>query len=395
MDFRPSRGRKSTIQWWNFSHLVVDFQPLVEDRGDWLDRVRVLPRPRVPFATMPYDDLGDTIMPFGDHLEELRRRLIYALLGVLPILIVSLVIGKSVLNFLLHPIAAALERGGMPPGLQVTGPFEMFTAYIQVSVVLTILVGAPWIVFQLWRFVAPGLHSHERRFAYLLAPMSVVLTVLSALFLYYVMLPTVLMFFVAFNASLPMVEVKSAPLPEGVALQVATVLEADPEDPPLGAMWYNRTVNQLRMSVLDKDGKKVVNGTAMTGSALISQQYKVSDCVGMVLMFALALAIAFQMPVVVLLLGWAGIVTPELLMRYRRHAVLICAVLGAVLTPADPLSMLLLAVPLYFLYELGVVLLRALPAKRVAGMGAGGAGGAGRSEHDTGDEDPFAKPDDQ
>ena len=63
---------------------------------------------------MPKAEFGDKIMPFGDHLEELRSRLIYALLGVLPILVVSLVIGKSVLNFLLHPIAAALEAGGLP-----------------------------------------------------------------------------------------------------------------------------------------------------------------------------------------------------------------------------------------------------------------------------------------
>lgn len=338
---------------------------------------------------MPTAEFGDKIMPFGDHLEELRSRLIYALLGVLPILIVSLVIGKSVLNFLLHPIAAALEQGGMPPALQVTGPFEMFTAYMQVSIVLTILVGAPWIVYQLWRFVAPGLYSHERRFAYLLAPLSAVLTVCSGLFLYYVMLPTVLAFFVAFNASLPTIAVEARPLPEGIVLNIVTSLDADPVDPPAGALWYNRTINQLRICTTDAKGAKTINGTSMVGSALIAQQYRVADCVGMVLTFALALAIAFQMPVVVLLLGWAGIVNPPMLTRYRRHAILVCAVLGAVLTPADPISMLLLAVPLYILYELGVFLLRALPAVRVSGAAAD------RSEHSTGDDDPFAKPDHQ
>ncbi len=338
---------------------------------------------------MPRAELGDKIMPFGDHLEELRSRLIYAILGVLPILVVALIVGKSVLNFLLHPIAAALEKGGLPPALQVTGPFEMFTAYMQVSLVLTILVGAPWIVYQFWRFVAPGLYAHERRFAYLLAPLSATLTILSGLFLYYVMLPTILTFFIAFNSSLPTVAVKAAPLPEGVALTTATVLDADPADPPIGALWYNRTVNQLRICITDSTGARIINGTAMVGAALVSQQYRVADCVGMVLAFALALAIAFQMPVVVLLLGWAGLVDPPMLTRYRRHAIMICAVLGAVLTPADVLSMILLAVPLYFLYELGVILLRVLPASRVAGADAR------RGEHDTGRDDPFARPDDQ
>ena len=344
---------------------------------------------RGTLSTMPKSQFGDKIMPFGDHLEELRRRLIFALLGILPILVASLVIGKSVLNFLLRPIAAALERGGLPPALQVTGPFEMFSAYMQVSIVLTILVGAPWIVYQFWRFVAPGLYSHERRFAYLLAPMSALLTGLSGLFLYYVMLPTTLAFFVAFNSSLPTVQVEAAPVPEGVVLSVATILKHDPVDPPVGAMWYNATINQLRICVIDKTGAKIVNSTSMVGASLISQQYRVADCVGMVLTFALALAIAFQMPVVVLLLGWAGLVNPGMLTKYRRHTLLICAVLGAVLTPADPVSMLLLAIPLYVLFELGVFLLRALPAGRVTGEAAG------PGEHRTGDEDPFAKPDDQ
>jgi sec-independent protein translocase protein TatC len=332
-------------------------------------------------------------MPFGDHLEELRRRLILALAGLVPILLVSLYFGKPILGFLMEPIYAALAAGKQAPSLQATNPFEVFSAYMKVSFVLAILIGAPWIVYQLWRFVAPGLYMHERRFAHLLAPMSAVLTILSALFLYYVMLPTVLSFFVAFNASLPSAEVETAPLPEGVSLHIATVLNADPVDPPIGALWYNQTINQLRICVADDAGKKIINSTIMGGAALISQQYKIADCVGMVLTFALALAIAFQMPVVVLLLGWAGLVTPVWLTRYRKHAVMVCAVLGAVLTPAEPVSMILLAVPLYLLFELGVFLLRVLPASRVAGDKPEVL--PPRGEHNTGDEDPFSKPDNE
>jgi sec-independent protein translocase protein TatC len=346
---------------------------------------------------MPKAELSDKIMPFGDHLEELRKRLILALLGLAPILIISLVFGKAILGFLMEPIYAALAAGDQATNLQTTNFFEIFSAYMKISLVMSVLVGAPWIVYQAWRFIAPGLYAHERRFAHLLAPMSVVLTVLSAVFLYYVMLPTVLTFFVMFNASVPTQLVQTSPLAEGVSLQMATVLDADPVDPPVGAIWYNRTINQLRVCVPDKHGVKVVKGSVMVGSAMISQQYKVADCVGMVLTFALALAIAFQMPVVVLLLGWAGIVTPAWLAGYRRYVMMICAGLGALLTPgADPVSMVLLAVPLYLLFELGVFLLRVLPASRVAGdKPAGAAGSAVRGEHDTGDTDPFAKPDDQ
>ena len=343
---------------------------------------------------MPKAEFADKIMPFGDHLEELRKRLILALVGLVPILLVSLAFGKVILGFLMEPIYAALAAGHQAPNLQATNPFEVFSAYMKISLVMSVLVGAPWIIYQAWRFIAPGLYVHERHFAHLLAPMSTVLTILSALFLYYVMLPVVLTFFVTFNASLPTTPVVTAPLPEGVALQMATVLDADPVDPPVGAIWYNRTINQLRICVPDQDGTKVINSTVMVGSAMISQQYKVADCVGMVLTFALALAIAFQMPVVVLLLGWAGLVTPGWLAGYRRYVMMICAGLGAVLTPgADPLSMILLAVPLYLLFELGVLLLRVLPASRVAGDKP--AVLLPRGEHNTGAEDPFAKPDDQ
>lgn len=331
---------------------------------------------------MPRQEHEIAVMPFGDHLEELRRRMILALLGIAPILVAALVVGKRVLAFLLGPIEAALSRGGQPAALQVTGVFEMFGAYLKVSIVMTILIGAPWIIYQLWKFVAPGLYKHERRFAYLLAPLSSVLTVLSGLFLYYVMLPVILAFFVFFNASLPVSPVAAAPVPEGVTLPALPILAADPDAPTVGAVWYNSTLGQLRACVAAADGTPIVKGTAMIGHSLVAQQYRVADCVGIILGFALALAVAFQMPVVVLLLGWAGLVTPAFLGKYRRHAALVCAVLGAVLTPADPISMLLLAGPLYVLYEFGMLLLRVLPASRVAGESASG-------------EDVYARPDDQ
>ncbi len=100
----------------------------------------------------------------------------------------------------------------------------------------------------------------------------------------------------------------------------------------------------------------------MTRGAGISQQYKISEYIRTLLNMGLAFGIGFQTPVVVLLLGWAGIVTRQTLAKYRRHAVGACALAGALLTPADPLSMVLLAIPLYLLFELGMLLLRVWPA---------------------------------
>ena len=338
---------------------------------------------------MPKPELSDKVMPFGDHLEELRSRLAFALLGLLPILIIALAVGKKILGILFKPVYEALLKGDQAPGLLAANPFEGFSAYVKVSLVLTIIVGAPWIIYHLWRFVAPGLYAHERRFAYLLAPLSAVLTLFSGVFLYYLMLPVVLFFFVQFNASLPGIEVTTAPLDPGVTLSPVPILAADPAEPAPGTMWYNSKFHQLRLCVPGKDGAPLVLGTWLASDSLVTQQYRIADTVAVILNLAIALAIAFQMPVVVLLLGWAGLVTPVWLSKYRRHSVMVCAVRGAVLTPADPVSMVILAIPLYLLFELGVFLLRALPAGRVAGDATG------KSEHDTGGDDPFARPDDQ
>lgn len=337
-------------------------------------------------------------MPLGDHLEDLRRRLIFALLGLAPLLIASLYFGKDLLGILIAPAVDALRTGDFPPTFQVTSFFEFFNAYLKLSLVLTILAGAPWVFFQLWRFIAPGLFEHERRFVYILSPLSAVLTVCSGLFLYYVMLPVILLFFVGFNASLPAPIPPPAELPPGVTLPSVPMLRTDPVNPAPGSVWVNQSIGQLRLAIpadaahngssseqigatnstsadpADAElanttpaARVIIRGVPLVGDQLISQQYRISEYVSMVLNFAIALAIGFQMPVVVLLLGWANIISVALLTKYRRHAIMTCVVLGAVLTPADPFSMLLLAIPLWLLFELGVVLLRWLPASRVGG----------------------------
>jgi sec-independent protein translocase protein TatC len=86
---------------------------------------------------------------------------------------------------------------------------------------------------------------------------------------------------------------------------------------------------------------------------------------------ALAFAAGFQLPVVVLLLGWIGVVTPPFLTKYRLHALFIIAVIAALITPPDPISMLIMMAPLYVLYEFSIWMLRLFPASRVAGDTAG------------------------
>lgn len=318
-------------------------------------------------------------MPLGEHLEELRRRLILCLVVIGPVFALALVIGRRLLAFLLLPVERALLRADLPPFLQATSPVETFAAYVKVSFILTVVVVSPWILYQLWKFVAPGLYANERRFAYLLAPLSVTLTTLGMVFLYTVMLPVVLTFFIHFGITLAVPDTRTAPAPAGTVMGAVPVLELEPERVEPGDVWVNSRKKQLRICVgVDRRGDPIVLGTPLIGAGLVAQQYKVSEYVRFFLSLVLAFAVGFQMPVVVLLLGWAGIVTPAMLGAYRRHIAMLCAVLGAVMTPADPFSLILLALPLYLLFELGVVLLRLLPASRVA---RGMAGMDSEEEH--------------
>lgn len=309
------------------------------------------------------------VMSFGDHLDELRLRLVLAIAGIIPIFFLAMAVGKPVMAMLMVPIRAKLRDANQPAALLATGPFEAFGTWFRVVIVLTILVGAPWLVFQLWRFISPGLHRSERRFAYLLMPMSMVLTIVGELFLYYVILPVILAFLIGFGTSVARMDIETIALPAGVEVAHVVVLEADPEAPESGDLWINTAIRQLRVCIgATAEGKPLVLGTELAETAGVVQQYRISEYVKMLLNFALAFGIAFQMPLVVLLLGWVGIVDRAWLAKYRRHVAGVCAVLGAMLTPADPVSMLLLAIPLYLLFELGMVLLVLLPARRVAGI---------------------------
>ncbi len=306
-------------------------------------------------------------MPFGEHLEDLRRRLVFALWGIAPILIVSMIYGKDMLSALLLPIVHTLRDADLSSSLIATGPLESFMTWFKLTLTVTVLVASPWILMQLWLFVAPGLYHNERRFAYLLAPLSIFLTTCGVLFCYKVMFPITLAFLVQFGSSIAQPDTTAAPLPTGVVLPTFPSLEADPLDPPQHALWYNSTLKQLRFCTLDHNNKPIILGTNLVAGGAIAQQYRVSEYVGLLLSLCLAFALAFQMPVAVLILGWANIVQIDFLTKYRKHALFICGVLGAFLTPTiDPFTMFLLAAPLYLLYELGIVLLRVLPASRVA-----------------------------
>lgn len=322
-------------------------------------------------------------MSLGDHLDDLRRRLLWGVLGLVPIAVAAFWFGDSLLTFLLTPARAALKAQGQSE-IIATEPAEVFGAYMKISVIAAIIVGSPWLLYQFWRFISPGLHRHERRYVYLLLPLSVALTASGVLFLFRVVLPLVLSFLVGFGSTLQLWKPETAPAPEGLVLPTLPVLDANPKDPPPGSTWINRTDRKLCFAVPGvgsgratiAGGEAPADASALPPTVLsvdlhmgsgVQQQHRVGAVVSLMLLMLAAFALTFQAPVIVLLLGWVGLIDVGVIGKYRRHAILACAILAAAVMPGDPASMVAMMVPLYLLYELGGLLLRIVPASRVRG----------------------------
>ncbi len=326
----------------------------------------------MPFTMTKMPNLSNlsNLMPLGDHLEELRRRIVIGLMGLVPVVAVALYFGDRILGFVVAPVKAALKAGAQG-NLQATETLETFGAYVKLSFLAAILVGSPWIIFQLWCFISPGLYRHERRFVYFLLPLSVMLTVSGVVFLYFVIMPILLAFFVGFGGDIapPTIHLVT-PAADAAALPILPLLAGDPPNELLkpGMSWVNTELKSLRIVLATPEGKApMILSSMLQMESGIQQQYRLGSYVSLVLSMSLAFALAFQAPVVVLLLGWLNLIDDVFIRKYRKHVIFICAIIAAIATPGDVASMLLLWGPLYLLFELGVVLLKFFPASVVAG----------------------------
>ncbi len=335
-------------------------------------------------------ELSHGMMSFGDHLEELRRRLVLAVVVPLPLAILLFLVASTIRNLLIEPALQAMTANGLPARMQALGPAEVLTTDLKLSLLGAVVLSAPWILWQAWKFIEPGLYREEKRFVHVLIPGSAILTITGLAFLYWVMLPLMLQVLIAFGVPGPG-DAFGIPDPgDRIATIVSDgapvfpVLSEPPAQPAPGQVWIDAATRSLMVVVPVAEGGDSfeILSTPLSRAGTISQEFRLGEYIGFVMTLALAIAVAFQMPLVILLLGWIGIVERETLRRQRRYALLVCAVLGAVLTPADIVSMVLLFIPLYVLYELGIVLLAFAPADRVASGTVLGAGSASRtSDH--------------
>jgi sec-independent protein translocase protein TatC len=350
-------------------------------------------------------------MSFGEHLEELRSRLVRALVVPLPLAIVLFLVADRLREILLTPLFASLRANGQTVQIQALSPAETITTDMKLAVIGALAISAPWLLYQLWKFVEPGLYAHERRFVHFLTPLSAVLTAAGIALFYWILLPLTLLFLVGFGTSKPRTIIfdptaevtptpdSAAPEPAALPTVAFAVVHDDPASPRPGEAWISTRDQVLRVAVpverarasavigLAEDaaiaiasiGEDPADGEAAGGpvelsvlelplSVLggISQIYRLSEYIGFSLILLAGSVIAFQMPLVILLLGWIGIVEPRTLREKRRWAIFIMAIVSAVVTPPDVTSMLLLLIPLAILYEVGILLLVLVPANRVA-----------------------------
>ncbi len=322
-------------------------------------------------------------MSFGDHLEELRRRLILSLVGIVVGAGVALAFSKHIQDILVRPLKVVHQKHGEPLKMLALGPADYFLNWLTIGVISGAILVMPWVLYQMWLFVGAGLYGHERRWVKRFAPISVGLFAAGVLFMYFIVLPIVLNFFVQFNRGFTVsnappsglqrmllgIEAQpessdDAPAPD---LPPVPILEADPADPPPNSMWVNRPKHQLMIQG-DKE-RWSIPLTDVENQTVVSSNFAIKDYMSFVLSLMLAFGIAFEVPIVVVFLAATGIVPAEAMAGARRYVIFAIVIAAMFLTPPDVISQILLAVPMLALFEGGLMMARIIERKREAGRG--------------------------
>lgn len=247
--------------------------------------------------------------PLLGHLVELRRRLMWSFLALIAGTLFCFLFVEDIYGFLVRPLARAMMQGGAGAGdhrLIYTGLAEAFFTYLKVAFFGGVFLTFPVLATQVWRFVAPGLYKSERRafLPFLIA--TPVLFVLGGACVYYIVMPMAWRFFLGFESA-------------GGSTVLPIQLEA-----------------------------------------------RVSEYLDLVMILIFSFGLCFQMPVLLALMGRAGLITAQALAAKRKYAIVIIFVVAAFLTPPDVISQVLLAIPMLALYEISIFMVRRAEHQREA-----------------------------
>jgi sec-independent protein translocase protein TatC len=278
---------------------------------------------------MTNKDMDDSSAPLIEHLAELRTRLIRSVLAFLVGMVICFTIAEPILNFLSQPIADVLRARGEDPRLIFTAPQEKFFVLIRISMIGGFALSFPVIAHQLWRFIAPGLYRNEKNAFLPFVISSPALFLLGASFAHYVVTPLAMNFFIGFSDAIP-----------ALASLVAGQGEFEP-----GAQPQEMT-------------------TVFLGS--------VRESLDLSLKFIFAFGLCFQLPVLLTLMGKAGLVSGQGLIDVRKYAVVGILLLAALVTPPDVITQVILFVVVYGLYEISIQLVKRVERKREAELRAQG-----------------------
>jgi len=231
---------------------------------------------------------------FISHITELRNRLIHSLIFLFVFFIFCYFFAEYLYGFLVEPYAKAVKNDSIERRLIFTALQETFLTYLKVAFFASFFVTSPFILIQIWKFIAPGLYDHEKLAIMPYLVITPILFFLGGALVYYLIMPLAIKFFLSFEST-------------GLATNLPIQLEA-----------------------------------------------KVNEYLSLVMKLIFAFGLSFQLPVVLSLLARVGIVDSEYLKSRRKYVVVIIFSAAAILTPPDPITQIGLAIPLLILYELSI-----------------------------------------
>lgn len=269
------------------------------------------------------DDIDDSAAPLIEHLAELRSRLIRSAIAFIIGMVICFTVATPIFNFLTDPLCQELNQRGQDCDLIFISPQEGFFVAIKVSLLGGLMLSFPVIAHQMWRFVAPGLYRNEKNAFLPFIISSPAMFLLGSSFAFYVVTPLAYDFFLGFQQ-------------------------------------------------FGSEGEAVLGDPAITPGLSVVFQGSAQEYLNLTIKFIVAFGLCFQLPVLLTLMGKAGLVSSEGLGQVRKYAVVAILVLAALVTPPDVITQIILFVVVYGLYEVSIFLVRRVEAKAEARLRAEG-----------------------